>query len=130
MNEIWKDINGYEGYYQISNLGNVRSLDRKVRAGYGFAIKKGQKLKPLPGFGRYHSVQLRKEIKKKVYTIHRLVALHFLIGEEKEQVNHKNGIKTDNRVENLEWCTRSENTIHSLKMNLSKRNEKGVFVKP
>ena len=110
--ENWKDIKGYEGLYQISNEGRVRSL-----------IGKEKILKPLNTIG-YFFVRLSKDKIIKNYYIHRLIATHFLDNpDNKPQVNHINGIKTDNRLSNLEWNTRSENMKHADDTGL--RNIKG-----
>ena len=115
--EIWRDIPNYEGIYQVSNLGRIRSLDRFVN-NYKSRTKKGlvrgKILKPcldsLDAHKGYYFVTFND---RKHYKVHRLVAFSFpeICGEwfEGAEVNHKNEIKTDNRAENLEWCTRAYN---------------------
>jgi len=113
--EIWKDIPNYEGMYQVSNLGRVKSLK----------FGKERTLKPgLDGSGYCHIVLCKGGVQKDKY-IHRLVLLTF-VGESELQVNHKNGVKTDNRLENLEYCTRSENAQHAFDtgLNIGRRGEK------
>ena len=105
-NEIWKQIKGYEGYYSVSNFGNVRN------------DKTNQLLTGDINTAGYRRVILYQPIKKR-YFIHRLVAYHFVEGfNDKLVVNHKNGLKTDNRADNLEWVTRSENDLHAYKNDL------------
>lgn len=118
--EIWKDIKGFEGLYQISNLGRVRSLDRLVRSGHGsFKLSKGKIRKPSIDRYGYYRIDLWKAQKASYITIHRLVAEAFIPNpENKKAVNHINCIKTDNRVENLEWCTNQENSNHAVANNL------------
>lgn len=112
--EFWKDVLNYDGLYQISNLGNVKSFHRiKTRI-----------LKTSCDTNGYKVVVLSLRGVNKTKTIHRLVAIHFLDNpENKPQVNHINGIKTDNHIENLEWNTASENLLHAHKIGL----KKGVF---
>lgn len=119
--EIWKDIKGYIGYYQVSNLGNVRSVDRLVKSPRGGYSKRSGKIRAVSMSKGYERLTLKKKGGSKCFTVHRLVATAFLENKEnKPQVNHINGIKTDNRVENLEWCTSEENTIHAVKTRLVK----------
>jgi len=115
MEEVWKDIEGYDGDYQISNKGNIKSFKR---------IKDGKLLKATVGNTGYCTVKLsNKDKERKTFRVHRLVALHFLeLVEGKDNVNHKNGDKTDNDVNNLEWCTYKENNIHARKTGLNKAN--------
>jgi hypothetical protein len=111
MKEIWKDIKGYEGIYQISNLGRVKSLRRS------------KILKTRKTYDNYERVNLNYNTVKKTYKIHRLVAQTFIDNTfNKQTVNHINGVKSDNRVINLEWMSFEENYNHYLK---NKKNERG-----
>ena len=112
--EIWADVKNYEGIYIISNLGKIKKLERVVlrKNGRQCYISPEDKAATITPKG-YLRVRLQKNKKSKHFFVHRLVADAFLekpIGAT--QVNHKNGIKTDNRVENLEWVTRQENMEH------------------
>lgn len=116
--EIWKDIENYEGLYQVSSLGNIKSLERVItKIMYGNKIGKYTRKEKIlkPGYLRgYKHVVLCKEGNTKNFKVHRLVANAFIYNyENKPQINHKNRIKDDNNVLNLEWVTEYENTFHS-----------------
>jgi len=103
--EIWKDISWYEWLYRVSNLGNVKSFFRSKKV-----------LKNVVDNG-YHIVSLHKNKSQKKHRVHRLVLKAFLENpENKPSVNHINGIKTDNRLGNLEWCTQQENVLHGYRV--------------
>ena len=122
MEEIWKDIKGYEGLYQVSNLGNVKSLPKIRNTGLLNAKSYKTKEKILKTGGkRYEIVVLYKNKKPKTFPIHKLVAEYFLENPNNYYcVNHKDGNKLNNNIENLEWCTISENTKHAYDLGLKK----------
>lgn len=123
MEEIWKDIEGFEGLYQVSSYGRIKSLSRSINSRNNKPrISKDKILKPITLNNGYQSIFLGRKYPK---LIHRLVAKAFL-KNEKETVNHKNGIKSDNRVENLEWATHTENMRHAFKnlLNVPLKGEK------
>lgn len=114
--EIWKPILGYEGYYEISNTGRVKSLPRKGKGGHS-----GKILMPQVSSG-YHKVCLCLNQQKLQKQIHRLVASAFIPNPlNKPEVNHINLNKFDNMLSNLEWVTSSENTIHAYNLGIIKK---------
>lgn len=120
--ENWKNIYGYEGLYKISDKGRVKSLKRtRIGKGGGIYPVDEKILKNRKTPNGYLQCCLLKNGLKKFISIHRLVATHFIYNpENKPQVNHKNGIKHDNNVGNLEWATQSENQKHAYKKGLQK----------
>jgi len=120
-NEIWLPVIGYEGFYEVSSLSRIRSIDRTINeGGKGAYFAKGVLLKPGLGGTGYYTVALCG----KSYKVHRLIAIAFITNPQaKKFINHKNGIKTDNRVENLEWVTSQENNIHALKHGLKRKTQ-------
>ncbi len=116
MTEIWKSIKGYEGRYKISNLGRVKSLARIDPVGRSH---KEIILKPILLINGYFCVNLHKNNTQKLKSIHRLVGKMFIKNpENKPEINHIDGVKTNNNAENLEWCTRKENTKHAVRIGL------------
>lgn len=110
MKEIWKDIKNYEGYYQVSNLGRVRSLPRYDSNNHRL---KGRILKTTIRSG-YYNLNLSKGNKRKSYQVHRLVAMAFIPTDDYSLfINHIDINRLNNKVSNLEWCTQKENVNHS-----------------
>lgn len=110
MIEEWRDVVGFEGLYQVSNLGRVKSLPRKVPFGVAYRITEETILKPHQMRHGYMSVGLKVHNKPKYMTVHRLVAMAFIPNPDKlPHINHKDEDKTNNCVDNLEWCTAKYN---------------------
>lgn len=130
--EIWKDIPGYEGYYQVSNRGRVRSLDRKIYRSDGKKHFRRGHLKSLSAKNNgYIQVGLRKDGHHKTGLVHQLVALAFL-GPQPDgmEVNHKDGDKSNNVLDNLEYVSHKENVTHFivvLKKGSRKLNSRKVY---
>ncbi len=124
MKEIWEDVKGYENSYQISNYGKVKSNDRIIKIGNIIHHRHGKNIKLCVGTAGYQQFWLHKNGKRKSYTIHRLVAEHFLTKiKGKDHVNHKNSNKLNNHISNLEWVTPKENAHHDIM--IGNRNDKG-----
>lgn len=124
--ENWKDIVGYEGAYQVSNTGFVRSMDRVVvvksisKYRQHIRVIKGRKLKFSVIQGYCHVI-LCSHNRTKIFKVHRLVAAAFIPNpDNKPQVNHIDAIKTNNHYENLEWCSSKENVNHAWSLKLRK----------
>lgn len=114
MQEIWKDIEGYEGLYQVSNLGRVRALPKRKWNGRVWCDCKGYYKKQSNNGSGYLIVNLKKGGNQKNYLVHRLVAMTFIANKnEYPCVNHIDLNKQNNNVNNLEWCTHKENTTHA-----------------
>lgn len=114
MEEIWKPIKGYEGLYEVSNLGRVKSLPKRA----GFSVRKEFIKSIFSDKEGYLKVDLCNGRGKQMY-VHRLVADAFIPNcDNKPMVNHIDGNKQNNSVENLEWCTCQENTIHAFNLGL------------
>lgn len=118
MIEFWLPVRGYENLYEVSNFGNVRSLDRFVSAKQnGKRLQKGVMLRPGKDSRGYLQVCLNKESRPEMRLVHRLVMKAFMpIDIDRNDVNHIDSNRTNNNLENLEWVTKSENQLHAYKM--------------
>lgn len=122
--EKWLDISGYKGFYQVSNLGKVRSISHysKNNANGGVRLVHGKELTPFKMKNGYLQVQLSKNGKREKCYVHRLVANAFLENNDSlPEVNHKNGDKTNNRFDNLEWVSHKSNQVHMIKNRMTKK---------
>lgn len=120
-NEIWKDIEGYEGLYQVSNIGNVKSMN------YGRTRKEKLLNLNLDGRGYYYVVLCKDGIHKNK-TIHRLVAMAFIPNpDNKREIDHIDTVRTNNNVENLQWATRKENSNNPISRRKNSASKIGTF---
>lgn len=132
MEEIWKDIEGYEGLYQVSNLGRVRSLDRVVQqlnrwGKYQSRFYRGCVLNPGVTHDNYQSVSLTRQGKSASYSVHRLVAQAFIPNPDSlPQVNHKDENPSNNCVDNLEWCTAKYNSNYGTRIDKLRQSLTGI----
>ena len=126
--EAWKPVVGFEEQYEISLNGVVKRMDKMQVTASGLTIKKGKALKTRINNRGYVEVRLTKYGKQSTTFLHIILAKAFIANPlNKPEVNHLNGIKSDNRIENLEWCTRLENMQHANRMGLLKRTYKQVI---
>ena len=114
IEEIWRPIEGYEGLYEVSNTGRVRSVDRYVKTCYGsYRLYKGKVLSPGKDKNGYLKVVLNCNGKCKTINVHRLTAQAFIPNPDNlPMVNHKDEDKSNNNVDNLEWCTAKYNNTY------------------
>lgn len=118
MKEIWKDIAGYEGLYQVSNYGRIKSLERLEKTvGIVKQRRRGERMLKETNVYGYRNVCLANNGYKRTVRVHRIVAKTFIPNPDRKlEVNHIDGNKANNRVDNLEWCTRKENSLHSVRV--------------
>lgn len=122
--EQWEQIGGYEGLYEVSNTGKVRSLDRLLKSKTGQRFYKGSLMALTTNHWGYVYISLRKNLRDKKMFVHVLAAKAFIKNpDNKPCVNHKDGVKGNNNISNLEWVTRSENTLHSFRVLGKKANK-------
>ena len=135
MEEIWKEIKEFEGYYEVSNLGHVRSVDRITTRHKGSkewqAVLKGKNIKPHIRHDGYPFVDLYKKHKRYGIVVHRLVAMAFVPNpNNRSEVDHINTIRTDSRACNLRWVNRSENNLNPITNKRMSEARKGKGCKP
>ena len=117
--KIWKNVKGYEGLYQVSHKGDVKSLDRVYDLGNRKCLYRGKMMQATDNGSGYLRIKLSKNNKSRRVMVHRIVADAFLLNPKKYRVvNHKDGNKKNNALENLEWCTHSYNNLHARKIGL------------
>lgn len=132
-NEIWKPVVGFEGLYEVSDAGRVRSLDRVIttRGRWGGEAQRrlrGRALRPRRFSNDYLGVQLCDAEGQKTKLIHRLVAEAFLGDQPEMQVNHKDGVRSHNHIGNLEWATCGDNHRHAHSLHWRKLNSRAIRV--
>jgi len=124
MEEEWRAIAGYEGYYEVSNLGRVKSLKRQGK-------EKDTIRKPVLTAYGYLEISLSLNSVHKIYKVHRLVAFAFIENpDNKDLVNHIDGIRHHDAVDNLEWCTSSENQLHRYSVLVPIYGKKSLYKSP
>lgn len=128
MDEVWVDVIDFEGYYKVSNLGRIQSIDRVKN---GKVIRKGRIRTPTPDSWGYPRLRLSKSGHKKMYRVHLLVAYYFVPNPyNKPKVNHIDGDKSNNHFSNLEWVSERENSTHRhFSMNKSSKYPGVTFFK-
>jgi hypothetical protein len=126
-NEIWRPVPNYENAYEISTSGKLRSIERDIRIGYKTRKISAKMIKSRINNWGYEEVKLSKNGLMTTTCIHILVAKAFILNAaNKPEVNHKNGIKTDNSLQNLEWVTHAENMQHAYQYGLIKAKTKPI----
>lgn len=124
MQEVWKDVVGYEGCYKVSNQGSVMTVARDFVRSNGRRHTVQERLLLQGNLRGYRVVDLKVAGSRKTVRVHRLVMESFVGKPYKEMVNHIDGNKSNNNVENLEWATRSENELHAYATGLKKSSDK------
>lgn len=133
MEEVWKPVRGFEGLYEVSNLGQIKSLSRTVhRKNNRNQYIKGRIIRPAKTLDGYLRICLLKSGKRKSFLVHRLVAEAFIPNPKKLlEVNHKDEDKQNNNVNNLEWCSRKyNNNYKNHNVKVSRANKNGKKSKP
>ena len=124
---VFKEIPGYEGYYEIDRNGNVRSIKRVIKTKKGTLSINSRSITPRSNNYGYLEIRLSKAGFTKTKFVHRLLAMTYIKNtDNKPEVNHINGVKLDNRLDNLEWVTKSENMKHAFKNGLIKPKGKKI----
>lgn len=125
---IFAEIPNYEGYYEVSTCGVVRSMTKRVKQHHGTQLKKGKILSPAYDRAGYLKCALSRNNKLHTFTVHQLVARTFIPNPKRlNEINHKDGNKSNNHISNLEWCDRMYNMTHARENNLLKNGSKPMF---